>query len=150
MDHGILAPHARWRSQVVRYGRPSPESTARQFDASPRAAGTPGAWTWAALMRRVFEIEVLAQPAPHPAARPLTTTPRLRRAAGDRDADPNLRPLEATVAVRHRVHGGARTWSDARCPSGGGVSGSYAPGRFATQSHGSFVSTASGSRNPFR
>jgi len=60
--HGILAPHARWRSQVVRYGRPSPESTARQFDASPRAAGTPGAWTWAALMRRVFEIEVLACP----------------------------------------------------------------------------------------
>ena len=58
--HGILAPHARWRSQVVRYGRPSPESTARQFDASPRAAGTPGAWTWAALMRRVFEIEVRA------------------------------------------------------------------------------------------
>jgi len=60
--HGILAPHARWRSQVVRYGSPSPESTARQFDASPRAAGTPGAWTWAALMRRVFEIEVLACP----------------------------------------------------------------------------------------
>ena len=60
--HGILAPHARWRSPVVRYGRPSPESTARQFDASPRAAGTPGAWTWAALMRRVFEIEVLACP----------------------------------------------------------------------------------------
>ena len=53
--HGILAPHARWRSQVVRYGRPSPEPTARQFDASPRAAGTPGAWTWAALMRRVFD-----------------------------------------------------------------------------------------------
>jgi hypothetical protein len=35
-------PHARWRSQVVSYGRPSPESTARQFDASPRAAGSPG------------------------------------------------------------------------------------------------------------
>ena len=105
--HGILALHARWRSPVVRYGRPSPESTARQFDASPRAAGTPGAWTWAALMRRVFEIEVLACPrcggrlrvlATVQDPRAVTTTPRRRRAAGDRDADPHLRPLEATVA----------------------------------------------------
>ena len=30
-----------------------------------------------------------------------------------------------------RVRGGARTWSDARCPSGGGVSRSYAPGAIA-------------------
>jgi len=60
--HGILAPHARWRSQVVSYGRPNPESNARQFDASPRAAGTPGAGTGAALMRRVFDFDVLTCP----------------------------------------------------------------------------------------
>src|SRR5260221_12069770 len=30
---------------------PNPESNPRQFDASPRAAGTPGAGAWAALMR---------------------------------------------------------------------------------------------------
>ena len=60
--HGVLAPHARWRSQVVRYGRPAPDSTARQLEASRRAAGTPSAWTWAALMRRVFDLDVLACP----------------------------------------------------------------------------------------
>jgi len=27
-----------------------------------RAAGTPGAWTWTALMRRVFALDVLACP----------------------------------------------------------------------------------------
>jgi len=43
-------------------GRPNPESNARQFDASPRAAGTPGAGTWGALMRRVFDFDVLTCP----------------------------------------------------------------------------------------
>jgi hypothetical protein len=32
---------------------------ARVHEVSPRAAGTPGAWTWAALMRRVFDFDVL-------------------------------------------------------------------------------------------
>jgi Glycosyl transferase family 2 len=31
-------------------------------EASPRATGTAGAWTWAALMRRVFDLDVLACP----------------------------------------------------------------------------------------
>jgi hypothetical protein len=26
--HGVLAPRARWRSQVIRYGRPSPDAGA--------------------------------------------------------------------------------------------------------------------------
>jgi hypothetical protein len=60
--HAVLAPHARWRSQVVRYGRPAPDSTAHQLEASHRAAGTPSAWTWAALMRRVVDLAVLACP----------------------------------------------------------------------------------------
>jgi hypothetical protein len=51
-------------------------------------------------------------------------------AAGDRDADPHLRPLEATVAGPPPGSRG-RTWSDARCPSGGAVSRSYAPGPMA-------------------
>jgi len=58
----LLAPHTRWRSQGVRYGRPAPASTARQLEAIRRAAGTPSAWTWAALMRRVFDLDVLACP----------------------------------------------------------------------------------------
>jgi hypothetical protein len=49
---------------MIRSGRarPAPESTARQLEASHRAAGTPSAWTWAALMRRVFHLDVLACP----------------------------------------------------------------------------------------
>ncbi len=43
-------------------GRPNPEPSARPFDASPRAAGTPGAWPWAALLRRVFDFDVLTCP----------------------------------------------------------------------------------------
>lgn len=58
----LLAPHTRWRSQGVRYGRPAPASTARQLGASRRAVGTPSAWTWAALMRRVVALDVLACP----------------------------------------------------------------------------------------
>jgi hypothetical protein len=41
---GVLTPHARWRARVVRYGRPAPDAPAREHEASPRAAGTPGAW----------------------------------------------------------------------------------------------------------
>ena len=60
--HGVLAPHARWRSHVVRYGRPAPDVQAREREAGPRAAGPRGARTWAALMRRVFDLDVLACP----------------------------------------------------------------------------------------
>jgi hypothetical protein len=35
-------------------------------------------------------------------------------------------PSKHSLRVRRRVHGGAQTWSDARCPRGGGVSRSYA------------------------
>jgi TPR repeat protein len=35
-------------------------------------------------------------------------------------------PSKWPLRIRRQVHGGARTWSDARCPTGGGVSRSYA------------------------
>jgi len=60
--HAGLASHARGRSHGVRYGRPAPAVHAREREASPRAAGTPGAWPWAALLRRVFDLAVLACP----------------------------------------------------------------------------------------
>jgi hypothetical protein len=60
--HGVLAPNARWHSQVVRSGRPAPAPQAPEVDARPRGAGTPGPWTWAALMRRVLNLDVLACP----------------------------------------------------------------------------------------
>jgi hypothetical protein len=47
---------------VVRDGRAAPVVNTRALDGSPRIAGTPGAWTWAALMRRVFALDVLAGP----------------------------------------------------------------------------------------
>jgi len=58
--HGVLAPRARWRSQVVRYGRPAPDGNA--LEASPRVAVPTRAWTWPALMHRVFALDVLACP----------------------------------------------------------------------------------------
>ena len=60
--HGVLAPRARWRSPVVRYGRPAPDATAPPADAGPAPAAPRGAWTWAALMHRVFALDVLACP----------------------------------------------------------------------------------------
>jgi hypothetical protein len=61
--HGALAPHARWRRQVVSSGRPAPDPHAHEVDTTPhRAAGPSRAWTWAALMRRVFDLDVLACP----------------------------------------------------------------------------------------
>jgi putative transposase len=60
--HGVLAARARWRSQVVSYGRPEPDLKADEADTSPRRVRSPRAWTWAALMRRVFALDVLACP----------------------------------------------------------------------------------------
>jgi len=59
---GVLAPHARWRSQVVSSGRPAPDPHAHERAASPRPASTPRAWSWAALMHRVLALDVLACP----------------------------------------------------------------------------------------
>jgi hypothetical protein len=33
--HGVLAPRARWRSQVVRYARPAPDGIALTLEATP-------------------------------------------------------------------------------------------------------------------
>ena len=52
--HGVLAPNARWRPQVVGYGR-APEGAARDpAEAGPIPPPPPRNWTWAALMRRAF------------------------------------------------------------------------------------------------
>ncbi len=61
--HGVLAPHARWRSQVVGYGRAAPAAVAGD-PAEARRPPPPrrGNWTWATLMRRAFAVDVLACP----------------------------------------------------------------------------------------
>ena len=53
---------ARWRSQVVGYGRPVLDNIALELEASRRTAVPTHAWTWAALMHRVFPLDVLACP----------------------------------------------------------------------------------------
>src|SRR2546428_2836128 len=67
--HGVLAPHARWRARVVAYGatpvsRPVPASPSAKGSASDDTATTPNPrhWAWADLMRRAFDIDVLACP----------------------------------------------------------------------------------------
>ncbi len=65
--HGVLAPHARWRAQVVAGGAlpeiaataPNLESDSGDDEALPERARH---WAWANLMRRAFAIDVLACP----------------------------------------------------------------------------------------
>jgi hypothetical protein len=64
--HGVLAPRAAWRAEVVPGGARRPASSASAPGAAPRsaAASARGA-RWAELMRRAFEIDVLACPRCH-------------------------------------------------------------------------------------
>jgi hypothetical protein len=57
--HGVLAPHSRWRALVVAYRGGAECSGGTPAEA---AAGKPRYWTWAALMRRAFDLDVLACP----------------------------------------------------------------------------------------
>ncbi|MGH7730218.1 MAG: transposase [Candidatus Eiseniibacteriota bacterium] len=71
--HGVLAPHAGWRAAVVSYGVAAagdpvpPAEVSAGTDASGEGGTATRAprrgWTWAQLMRRAFEIDVLACPA---------------------------------------------------------------------------------------
>ena len=66
--HGVLAPYARWRPDMVAYGRPEgdpatgPKETMGRADGERRGAATPRYWAWAALMRRAFDLDVLRCP----------------------------------------------------------------------------------------
>ena len=65
--HGVLAARASWRERVIAYGGVEPEATASAAPTVPDPDGTrekspPRGWTWAALMHRVFAIDVLACP----------------------------------------------------------------------------------------
>jgi hypothetical protein len=70
--HGLLAPHARGRAGVVAYGRPPavvlPPGLGGEGDGGPLVGGASSGpaeghgWTWAQLMRRAFDLDVLACP----------------------------------------------------------------------------------------
>jgi hypothetical protein len=66
--HGLLAPHCRWRAQVVAYrSAAAPETpvgaspTPAANDESPTAPVARN-WAWADLMRRAVDVDVLACP----------------------------------------------------------------------------------------
>jgi hypothetical protein len=56
--HGVLAPRARWRPDVV----PRPDDAAPASGAPRGAMAAARGWRWADLMRRVFAVDVLACP----------------------------------------------------------------------------------------
>jgi hypothetical protein len=67
LNHGVLAPHARWRARVVAYGAlPGTAATAPNrggnSDDDAASSAPPRHWAWANLMRRAFDIDVLACP----------------------------------------------------------------------------------------
>jgi hypothetical protein len=66
--HGVLAPHSAWRARVVAFGAPVTPPVAAPVGAGVSANGAESPapppstrhWAWADLMRRAFEIDVLA------------------------------------------------------------------------------------------
>ncbi len=65
--HGVLAPHSSWRARVVGYGAPPAEApvvagAASEADEEPTTAPVARYWAWADLMRRAFDVDVLACP----------------------------------------------------------------------------------------
>ena len=64
--HGVLAPHAHWRPDVVAYRRAETGAGTEGGAAIGRTGAGRGAkpryWTWAALVRRAFDLDVLRCP----------------------------------------------------------------------------------------
>jgi hypothetical protein len=95
--HGVLAPHARGRDRLVAYGAAAgaaelvpressdePAEIARPAPASGPASSASRGWTWAQLMRRAFDLDVLACPrcgGPAAADRAAPRSARHRRTA---------------------------------------------------------------------
>ena len=59
--HGVLAPHARWRAEVVA-SRRTGRDQATDLRAGAAGAPRPRYWSWALLMRRAFDLDVLRCP----------------------------------------------------------------------------------------
>jgi hypothetical protein len=59
--HGVLAPHSGWWARAVAYGTP-PAVASPCAEASDTSKSAPRHWAWAALMRRAFDLDVLACP----------------------------------------------------------------------------------------
>jgi hypothetical protein len=61
--HGVLAARSKWRSRVVAYGRPAAPNSDGNDESAERLVPTEERATkWAELMRRAFDLDVLACP----------------------------------------------------------------------------------------
>jgi hypothetical protein len=58
--HGVLAPNAKWRGEVVDFGRSQVGNAS--FASTPKKVAAPHNRTWAELMRRGLDIDVLQCP----------------------------------------------------------------------------------------
>ena len=59
--HGVLAPNAKLRKQVVKYGRES-DSEPKTKETEEQENTKPKHYKWAELMKRVFDLDVLCCP----------------------------------------------------------------------------------------
>jgi len=57
----VLAPRCGWRARVVTYGAP-PAVESPGSEPSDTSRSAPRHWAWAALMRRAFDVDVVAYP----------------------------------------------------------------------------------------
>src|SRR5262245_487112 len=60
--HGVLAPHSGWRARVVAAGALAPEPASASADANDKPPPGSRHYAWAALMRRTFDLDMLACP----------------------------------------------------------------------------------------
>jgi hypothetical protein len=60
--YGVLAPHAAWRAEVVPGAGAAVDASGAAVEIQAASPPSPGGRRWAALMRRAFEVDVLACP----------------------------------------------------------------------------------------
>jgi hypothetical protein len=106
--HGVLAPHSGWRARVVAYGAP-PAAVAASACPEATDESTPVVrhWAWADLMRRAFDMDVLACP---------RCGGRLRLIATVEDPDA-IRAILVAVAESRDLAGRAPPFAAAQTPS---------------------------------
>ena len=140
--HGVLAPRASWRLEVVPHppvaeAKASPDQAHSRESASEPSRG----WRWADLMRRVFEIDVLACPGCGGRLRlvaVLEASEATRRILRHLDLLPESHPPRLPARRQMRTTGqrelGTSTRAQPRC--GGRVFGEGGPVRLALRHRG--------------
>jgi len=110
--YGVLTPHSKWRARVVAYGAtpaeaPGVASATRDANDEPIARPVVRCWAWADLMRRAFDIDVLACP---------RCGGRLRLMATVEDPDA-IRAILAALAASRELAGRAPPFAAAQTSS---------------------------------